>query len=308
MYKKQNTNKTKDYHDIFDRAFKRIITLSGPAVIRMINSMFEKDYPLDSEVFYNWTEFVKDDLNRKLADTIITINGTDRYHIEAQMNNDKTIIFRMLEYGFADAIRNWNHLPEKNYSNLILEFPKQRIIYLYHETPVDEILNVTLKFEDNKAYEYSIKTIDFISESIEEINNKNLIILIPFALLKLRKTFYEARTKENVEALKTLFWDDIIGSINKNEELGNITDVDAVMLKDICIKLFDHIYSDYEESEEVLNMRDHSLVLEIDPYVDRMEAAEAKSKELEEKIKEEEAKNRELEAELAALKAKLAEK
>ena len=36
-------------HDIFDRIFKRIITLSSPTVINFINGIFEEDYPLDSE-------------------------------------------------------------------------------------------------------------------------------------------------------------------------------------------------------------------------------------------------------------------
>ena len=284
-----------DFKNIFDKAFKRIITLSSPAVIRMINSLFDCNHPLDSTVSYNWTEFIKDDMKGMLADTIITINESDRYHIEVQMTNDKTIIFRMLDYGFQNAKRVWEHLSNADYSNVILDFPKQLIIYLYHESPIPDELSVTIRFENNNEISYRIKTVDFLNESIEDINNKGMILLIPFALLKLRKAFEKARTRENIDALKTLFWDDIIGSINKNLQLGNITDVDAHILIGICVKLFDHIYSCYKESEEVLPVRDHSLVLDIDPYIDKMEAAIAKTKEAEERTKELEEQTKELE-------------
>ena len=46
-------NTPEDYHDIFDRAFKRMITLSGRGVICMINGLFGMDYPLDATITYN---------------------------------------------------------------------------------------------------------------------------------------------------------------------------------------------------------------------------------------------------------------
>ena len=100
-----------------------------------------------------------------------------------------------------------------------------------------------------------------------------MIILIPFALLKLRKAFYSAQTIENTAALKSLFWNDIIGSIKKNKknkELGNITDTDASMLNNLSVILFEHTYSKFKESREVLSMRDQSIILEVEPYIDRM--------------------------------------
>ena len=301
------------YHDIFDRVFKKTISLSSKAVIRMINSMFEKNYPTDSIVTYNWTELVKDDLRKILADTIITINEEDRYHFEAQMADDKSIIFRMMDYGFMNARQMWerNQNMESDYSNVKLSFPKQRIIYLYHENPIPEEMKVSIEFEDQGEFVYRIKTVDFLNESIEEINNKNMIILIPFALLKLRKAFYEVRSEENIAALKTLFWDDIMGSIDRNKELENITEIDASMLKGLCIKLFQHIYSEFEESEEVCSVRDQSIILEIEPYIDKMEdaiakmeAAEEKTKAAEEKIKATEARAEAAEEKIKATEAR----
>ena len=93
------------YH-IYDKIFKKILTLSTTAVINLINGLFSTDYPTDSTLDYNWTEFENDELKRILADTIITINNRYRYHLEAQMTEDEDIIFRVFEYGYAHADRN----------------------------------------------------------------------------------------------------------------------------------------------------------------------------------------------------------
>lgn len=56
-------------------------------------------------------------------------------------------------------------------------------------------------------------------------------ILIPFALLKLRKNLEKERSPENLAAFKKLIMDDIMGNINLNEQLGNITKSDAAKLR-----------------------------------------------------------------------------
>ncbi|MCM1180196.1 MAG: hypothetical protein NC347_08075, partial [Clostridium sp.] len=91
---------------IYDKTVKKILTLSSTAVVNLINGLFDTDYPLDSTITYNWTEFTNDNLKRILADTILTINGKNSYHIEAQMEKDETIIFRVFEYGYRHAETN----------------------------------------------------------------------------------------------------------------------------------------------------------------------------------------------------------
>ena len=75
---------TEQIYQIFDKIFKKILTLSATAVINLINGLFGTNYPKDSTITYNWTEFQDDELRRTLADTILTINDWYSYHIEAQ--------------------------------------------------------------------------------------------------------------------------------------------------------------------------------------------------------------------------------
>ena len=126
---------------IFDRIFKKILTLSNVAIINLINGLFKTNYPLDSEVTYTWTEFIKEDrLERRLADTILTINHKYAYHLEAQITKDKAIVFRVFEYSFLHAIR------ECDVATGELRFPEPVVIYLYYEGSVPDEYILTLNF------------------------------------------------------------------------------------------------------------------------------------------------------------------
>lgn len=61
--------------------------------------------------------------------------------------------------------------------------------------------------------------------STDDINNRKMVILVPFFLLKLSERLRNKkyRTPENIASLKSLIKTDIMGSIDKNIELGNIT-------------------------------------------------------------------------------------
>lgn len=263
-------------YQIYDKIFKKILTLSSVAVINLINGLFDTDYPTHSTISYNWTEFEDNELKRILADTILTINGTDCYHLEAQMTADSNIIFRVFEYGYSHADRNRTSSDH----HCILKFPEPKIIYLYSEGPVPDYYMLELDFGSQGSFQYMVPTIKFLETSVEELNRRKMIILIPFELLKLRKTIAKARTQENLEALKNMIQNDIIESINENLRVENITLDDARKLKRLTHKLYEHIYSNYEEMEALNDMTDESLMLDIDIIEKRHEQELAKKDKL----------------------------
>lgn len=73
-----------------------------------------------------------------------------------------------------------------------------------------------------------------------------------------------AKMIENLNALKKLIQNDIMGSINENFRVGNITLEDAAKLKHYTQKLYDHLYSHYDEMEDFEDMTDESFMTEID--------------------------------------------
>ena len=248
---------------IYDKIFKKVLTLSSKAVINFINGLFETQYSTDAKVTYNWTEFHDDNLKRILADTIITIDGCHSYHIEAQRYQDDTIIFRVFEYSYRHAER----CKEISKDKCFLRFPEPKVIYLYAEGKIPDIYSLILDFGTQGTFEYCVDTVQLEKISVKELNQRKMIILIPFYLLSLQKIIRKKRSKENLEQLKKLIFNDILGSIEMNYEYGNITMDDASRLKNLTIALYRHLYANYEEMEDLNDMTDESLILEYDIFL-----------------------------------------
>ena len=275
----------KEIHQIYDKAFKRILTLSDKAVINLINGLFGTNYPANSKITYNWTEHEDKELKRTLSDSILTINGRDIYHIEAQMTEDEEIVFRVFEYGFGHAYKNRTY--EDGSETMI--FPRPCIIYLDEgkkDTIPDEY-TLVLKFENQGKFSYKVPVFKLQTASLQELNDKKLIVLLPFLLLKLRKKIEKIRSKENMEELQKLVVNDIIGAIHKNEELGNLSCSDALDLIDLTTRLYMKIYSKYKEMEDfTMRMVDQSLELASDKYEKTVEELEEEIVELKDIIRD----------------------
>lgn len=246
-------------HTIYDRACKRCLSLSKRSTILLINGLYDKNYPLDSQVDYHWTEHHDENLRRTLADTIITINHTDSYHIEIQMYPDEEIVMRVFEYSYHHAADNRN-------GQDILIFPSPKILYLYDDGDAPEYHELTIQFGEQGTFLYRIPTFKYLNMSLEELNQRKLIVLIPFQLLRLRRAIEKERTPENIKELKYLIHHDIIGTIKENVAVGNITTLEGQKLQRITLQLYRHIYEKYEEMEVagVNNLAEEALILDID--------------------------------------------
>ena len=290
------------YH-IYDKVFKKILTLSSTAVINLINGLFETDYSTDSVITYNWTEFEKEDLQKILADTILTINGRYSYHMEAQMEDDETIILRVFDYGYSHALRNAVELEGK----YRMRFPEPKIIYLYASKNIPNEYELELDFGRQGTFPYKVTVCKFQEITTEELNERKMVILIPFALLRVRELLKKKRSPENKELLKAIIQNDIIGSINKNLEVGNITVWDARRLKRCTHKLYKEIYSHYEEMEELNEMTDESLILDVDIVEKQIEELEKRVAEKEKRLAEVEKQAAEAEKQAAEAEKQAAE-
>ena len=166
----------KEINQIYDKAFKRILTLSDKAVINLINGLFGTDYPTNSKITYNWTEHEDKELKRTLSDSILTINNRDIYHIEAQITEDEEIVFRVFEYGFGHAYKN--RIYEDGIETMI--FPRPCIIYL-DEGKKDKIpdeYTLTLKFREQGNFVYKVPIIKLQNITMQEMNEETSCLLL----------------------------------------------------------------------------------------------------------------------------------
>lgn len=252
------TESSDEIYQILNNMFKKIITLSSKAVVNWINGLFGTDYPLDSTITYNWTEFVDGNLRRVLADTIITINGKHSYHLEAQMEKNNSIVFRVFEYGFGHA--NRNRIQESG--RWVMRFPKPMIIYLYYEDEGPDEYSLILEFNEGRDnYKYKVPDIKLLALSSKELSDYKMIILAPFHVLKL---LYAIERGFYWSELPKLILKDIIGAINENLQLGNITLEDSLKLKRYSIGLCNYLSKYCKELRNIENLTDISFMTDID--------------------------------------------
>ena len=142
--------------------------------------------------------------------------------------------------------------------------------------------------------------LSFQEESLSEIKEKNLIVLLPFKLLSLRKDFEKERSEDNIRRLIRLYEDDIMGMIEQAYSHDQITNKDYVSLRSLTILLLRHLYSRYQEIQEVLmRLYDQSLDLESDRLFDRIELLEEQIAEKDEQLSEKDEEIRRLKEQLA---------
>ena len=142
----------------------------------------------------------------------------------------------------------------------------------------------------------------FHNHNITELNQRKLIVLIPFQLLKFRKIISQRPTKEHFHQLQQLVEHDIMESIEANMKVGNITHDDANQLLELTGQLYQHVYAHYEELGGLDDMKpllNGALELPMDKYrirIDELEEEiEGAKKETEEVKKEAEEVKKEAE-------------
>ena len=125
-----------------------------------------------------------------------------------------------------------------------LVFPEPKVLYLYSEKEIPQYLTLHLIFGKQGSFDYRISTLNFIKTSTDELNQKKLIL------------------------------NDILKPIEDNCESGNIEASDAVSLKELTLKLYDHLYAHYYEMIDggVNSMVNDVLELESDKIIARIRA------------------------------------
>ena len=117
-----------------------------------------------------------------------------------------------------------------------------------------------------------------------------MVILIPFHLLKFRKAVREGNISNRLTELKRMYETDIIGSIETNRQIGNITTEDAYKLKLYVDMLWRYLLKHHKELEAFGDMTDESFMTEADIICERLHKAEDLLKEKDNELQEQETK------------------
>ncbi len=228
--------------------------------------MFHTSYPEDVEITQLRNEHQQAD-GEVITDSCLLI-GKKMYHIECQSTDDTTMAVRMIEYDFAIAIE----YAAKQGRRYEIEFPRSCVLFLRSSGNTPDFLETNVIFPDGRKQMYRVPTVKMADYTAESIFEKNLLMLLPFYIMRYEKRAHDMR--ENPRLFQTL--------LNEYEEIRVKLEKELIKL---IVKISDYIFQDEEKIQKGIGDAMGGKVLELESERLRAEG-EARGKAIGESIGE----------------------
>ena len=226
---------------IFDDVFRTMIEKMPYLAVPLINEVFHTSYPQDVPIIQLRNEHQQEN-GEIITDSCLKI-GDKLYHIECQSTDDTTMAIRMIEYDFSFAVEN-AHKQGRRYR---MDFPRSCVLYLRSGNNTPDFLGVEMALADGNIVLYQISTIKLETYTKDSIFEKNLLMLLPFYIMRYEKNIHEM--SENPELFQCLLNEYEEIRTNLVKELSGADKAALYMdLNKLIIKIADYIC----QSEEVV--------------------------------------------------------
>ena len=226
---------------IFDDVFRTMIEKMPYLAVPLINEVFHTSYPQDVPIIQLRNEHQQEN-GEIITDSCLKI-GDKLYHIECQSTDDTTMAIRMIEYDFSIAVEN-AHKQGRRYR---MDFPRSCVLYLRSGNNTPDFLGVEMALADRNIVLYQISTIKLETYTKDSIFEKNLLMLLPFYIMRYEKNIHEM--SENPELFQCLLNEYEEIRTNLVKELSGADKAALYMdLNKLIIKIADYIC----QSEEVV--------------------------------------------------------
>lgn len=185
---------------------------------------------------------------------MVIIIGGCKYQLEAQISNDLNMALRVFRYGFEESLRSRSFAD----GEITLPFPQVRVIYWETSRKTPDTLTVNLVFPDGTRHKYEVEAFKFLDHSIAELEERNMSILLPFYVLKLRKQVKAARTgKRRLELSKEMegIIDKLEATVRRSAGAGVLDEEDTLMVLNDLNQLYQELYNGYNEFRRTDEMR-----------------------------------------------------
>lgn len=251
------TMKTSKRNTIFDDTFRTLIEKMPNLVIPFVNEVFGSKHPEDAKVIrLDSTNFCTN--NKIISDARLRIENKI-YHIECQSKEHKEMIVRMFEYDVAcalDQIRLTEDIQE-------LKFPQSCVLYLRSTGPKE--LNLRIDFGNGTTILYQVPCVYEQNFSKEEIFEKNLLLLLPFYMLR-----FEDQLKHN-EPFTEEFYKEILYISKALNDLAKTNKGTCVYedLANLFLQISDYVFRNKKDVKEKVGGIMRGQVLEL--YSEQME-------------------------------------
>lgn len=259
----------------YDDVFRTLINDCSPLIIPVINEMFGEHYSGKEKIVFSPNEHFlnQQDGNEdeRITDTSFKIEGkeTKKYHLECQSSTDNSMLVRFFEYDTQIALDEG----EIKGNILTVTLPHSAVLFLRHHTSTPDTLKIRM-ITPGGTVEYDIQVMKSQQYALEEIFEKNLLLLIPFYIFS-HETRFKEYEKDKIR-LKTL--QEEYGQIkNKLEELldqGVISEYTKCTIIDMSNKVLEHIAAKYDSVKEGVKAVMGGKVLDYEAKIIKREGIE----------------------------------
>lgn len=187
---------------LFDRVFRSILDKMPQLIVPLINEVFHTDYRMEDTIMQleNQNKDIMQGLEW-IMDSLLHI-GDKKYYIECQQTENNATIVRIFEYNVIRSLEEARERSKTGVNEICI--PNCCELYLTHTASIGDSVGIPVRFADNYVYEYQIPVIKVQSYSKEEMFQKNLLILLPYYILRYEKELpkYEKNEEKKNQLLE----------------------------------------------------------------------------------------------------------
>ncbi len=235
----------------YDDVFRTLLNDCSFLIIPVINEVFGEHYSGQEEIIFSPNEHFLNQQGgneeERITDTSFRIEGKEskKYHLECQSSADNSMLVRFFEYDTQIALDEG----QINGNILTVTLPHSAVLFLRHHASTPDTLKIRM-ITPGGTVEYDIQVMKSQQYTLEEIFEKNLLLLIPFYIFSHETRFDEyERDKAKLKALLEEYeW-----IKNKLEELLKqraISEYTRCTIIDMSNKVLEHIAVKYNSVKE----------------------------------------------------------
>ncbi len=235
----------------YDDAFHTLLKACTPLILPVINEMFGEHYTGEEQITFLSERFQMNqksgESRKRITDSTFTVSGavSKHYLLEAQSTVDNSMVVRIFEYSTLAALDTG----ELTGDTLHVTIPQCGILFFRSNSNTPDRMHINIDTPGGDLT-FDVQVLKTQQYTIDEIFEKNLLMLIPFHIFSHEKELMEYNTKEEkLRELETEYAA-VIDRLKNLKEDGQLTEYQHRMLLDMSRTVLINLAADYDKIKE----------------------------------------------------------
>ena len=237
----------------YDSALATMISKVQSCIVPLINEAFGEKFTENAkvEIENNKRVIAQIDgrLSRRETDAYVRISEMlgefvqKCYHVECETWYDKSIVVRVAEY--SSVIAADEAVVTK--SGVELHFPNSVILFLRPNRAIPKKVTITHCAPNGEKLSYDVPTIQIADYSLDDIFDKKLLLLLPFALFRFANDFDEMEEDEGKRRKIGDALREIEERLDELLQAGEISAYQKLTIEDLLLRVSEKLTMRHEK-------------------------------------------------------------